>query len=548
MGNKHKLIEVISRLGVQALCQHVGEAKTERLNRLGLTINSSILAEILVSEHGMNVFRDKNLRLDILISQDKSKLKELLASQKNLRELLIEFNEFAWGENSKSKKILNILDLDGDLIERVKSNIEAVTSVEAYSQLHAYQNFLRRKVVAFLLGHDKNRVIVHMPTGSGKTRTTLEAVCDYIRFSGISNISIVWFAHSEELCEQAAEAFINLWKRLGSEEAQVVRMWGGSNIKEIIVNKPTFVVTSFQTAYKLLKSKDDRRFEVFTRIRSHCSLLIVDEAHQTTAITYQQAIELFSNHKTKIIGLTATPGRHHINSDPAESHALSVFYQRNKLDIVDDNGNTLEDPMEFLTSKGVLSKITRYQLNSGAKIELTESERRHIETLLDIPRSVLDKLGKDEKRTNLIATHALKLAVEKKSPTIIFAPSKDNAVELASLIKLKGCNAAAITGETYSTDRSEAIAKFKSGDIPILVNFGVLTTGFDAPNIKAVIIARPTTSVVLYSQMVGRGIRGPLMGGTETCDLVDVVDNIKNMPSANQAFTYFNNLYETNGG
>ena len=58
----------------------------------------------------------------------------------------------------------------------------------------------------------------------------------------------------------------------------------------------------------------------------------------------------------------------------------------------------------------------------------------------------------------------------------------------------------------------------------ILVNFGVLTTGFDAPSASAVVIARPTQSLVLFSQMVGRAIRGPRAGGTETCEIVTVVD------------------------
>ena len=56
-------------------------------------------------------------------------------------------------------------------------------------------------------------------------------------------------------------------------------------------------------------------------------------------------------------------------------------------------------------------------------------------------------------------------------------------------------------------------------------------------------MARPTTSVVLYSQMIGRGLRGPKMGGEEECYLVDVVDNIVNMPDSDQAFTYFNEYY-----
>ena len=78
----------------------------------------------------------------------------------------------------------------------------------------------------------------------------------------------------------------------------------------------------------------------------------------------------------------------------------------------------------------------------------------------------------------------------------------------------------------------------------MLVNYGVLTTGFDAPNTNAVVITRPTTSLVLYSQMIGRGIRGPKMGGTKECIIVDIEDNIINLPSEQTAFNYFNSHWE----
>lgn len=77
----------------------------------------------------------------------------------------------------------------------------------------------------------------------------------------------------------------------------------------------------------------------------------------------------------------------------------------------------------------------------------------------------------------------------------------------------------------------------------ILINYEVLTTGFDATNIECVFIARPTQSVVLYSQMIGRGLRGPQMGGKEECLLVDVKDNLKQY-NANMAFSHFNNYWE----
>lgn len=538
--------ELLARLGTNALSDHLGHERTERLQRLGQDINATMLAEILILENGINVFRSKSLRLDLLITADMDSLQDLIGhggTKTEKLEKLEKYNNFSWGYNEKSKKYLEFFGLSSSLLVNEVIKLEPISDITVKNPLYSYQNWIRKRALQFLQSKDNSRVIIHMPTGSGKTRTTLEAVCDFIRSSQERDIVIVWFAHSEELCDQAASSFSALWTSIGSEKAQIIRLWGGAKIKEIVIDKPTFVVTSFQTAYKMLSTTDDARFSVYSEIKNHCKLLIVDEAHQSIAPTYSQAIELFSGRDSKIIGLTATPGRHHINADVQSSVDLSVFYQNNKIDIVDDNGLHLEDPITYLTDKMILSAVTRRQLDSGSKIKLTNFELKHIEQMLDVPKSVLDKLGNDEQRTGIIASHAIKLAVVGRLPTIIFAPSKQNAVELASLISLRGGKAVAITGETHSVDRAEAINNFKNGNISVLVNFGVLTTGFDAPNIKAVIVARPTASVVLYSQMIGRGLRGPLMGGTSDCLIVDVIDNIVNMPDASKAFQYFDTFY-----
>jgi superfamily II DNA or RNA helicase len=58
----------------------------------------------------------------------------------------------------------------------------------------------------------------------------------------------------------------------------------------------------------------------------------------------------------------------------------------------------------------------------------------------------------------------------------------------------------------------------------------VLTTGFDAPKVSHVVMARPTVSQVLYEQMVGRGLRGRVFGGTDTCVILDCQDDFGNTP------------------
>lgn len=541
---QQQIIELLERLGVAALSTYIGKEKLNRLHESGEAINTEILAKILFIEKGLLVFKDKNLRLELLASFGPEKLKATLGLEDPVVDSLSAYNDFNWGNNAKSKEFLRLFNLpDADYFD-TRVTIEPTELFTIQGALHRYQNWIRKSIVDFLFAPDKRRIIVHMPTGSGKTRTMLEAVCDHLRVQKNANVSVVWLAHSEELCEQAVESFKKLWSHLGTEPVNIVRLWGGAQPANLDITMPTFVVTSFQTAYRMISTPENKRFAIFSKIRSNCTLMIVDEAHQSTAPTYQDAIELFSNYTTKIVGLTATPGRHHVGADSEETEALARFYENNKINIVDDEGNELDDPIGFLTGKGVLAKVYRYQINSGTEIELTQNEIKQMEKMLDIPSSVLKKLGEDATRTNLIVTHAIKLAIENNYPTIIFAPSKENAIEIATRLCLKNADAAAITGDTPQIERKQNIDKFKNGKIPILVNFGVLTTGFDSPNIKAVIIARPTTSVVLYSQMIGRGLRGPLMGGESECHLVDVKDNLVNMPEANQAFTYFDEYYQ----
>ena len=89
----------------------------------------------------------------------------------------------------------------------------------------------------------------------------------------------------------------------------------------------------------------------------------------------------------------------------------------------------------------------------------------------------------------------------------------------------------------------EIVNNYKTGEIKIIFNFGVLSTGFDAPGTKAILIARPTTSPILYSQMIGRGLRGPLFNGNKECFLIDIKDNLIGLPDEKDCFSLFNNYY-----
>jgi DNA repair protein RadD len=548
MSNHQEQVEkLLYKLAQFSLSRYIGVDRLDRIEEAGLTLNTELMCEVLYSIKGINIFKDKQLRYDLLATLDREVQNSIVNNDQSISEGLASFNDFNWGKNQKSKEFLRVFKLDGFEITNSSKSIESVKNVNIFKCLYPYQNWIRKEVNNFLNGvgkhKNKSKVIVQMPTGSGKTRTMLESVCDHIRNKDTTKDTIVWLAHSEELCEQAASEFENIWSKLGSESAQIVRLWGGNSPDSLSISQPTFIVTSFDTAYQMTISPKNQRFEIFNEIRVNCSLIIVDEAHQSTAPTYEAAISLLANQSTKIVGLTATPGRHGVGGKDIGTKELAKFYEHNQIPIVGDEGETLKDPIKFLTEKGVLANITRYSIDSEVDVELTPKESETMSNLLDIPNSVLKKLGASGLRNNKIVTAAIVEAQEKKFPTIIFAPSKDSAIEIALLIRLKGIDARAVVGDTPTLDRERYIKDFKKGNLNILVNFGVLTTGFDSPNIKSVIIARPTTSVVLYSQMIGRGLRGKLMGGEDHCDIIDVHDNILNMPTASEAYTFFDKYF-----
>ena len=91
--------------------------------------------------------------------------------------------------------------------------------------------------------------------------------------------------------------------------------------------------------------------------------------------------------------------------------------------------------------------------------------------------------------------------------------------------------------------RKKVVKEFKNKEVRIIFNYGVLSTGFDAPGTDAILIARPTTSPIIYSQMLGRGLRGPKFKGKAECILVDVKDNLIGLPDEKSCFTLFDKYY-----
>src|SRR3954453_3393081 len=103
-----------------------------------------------------------------------------------------------------------------------------------------------------------------------------------------------------------------------------------------------------------------------------------------------------------------------------------------------------------------------------------------------------------------------------------------NKSRLGPLLASKHFPSAAVCGGTEAASRRHYVEEFKAKRIRVLTNYNVFTQGFDVPAVKAVYLPRPTWSRNVYQQIIGRGLRGPLNGGSEKVLIVNVEDNYRN--------------------
>jgi DNA repair protein RadD len=376
----------------------------------------------------------------------------------------------------------------------------------------------------------RSRFIIQMPTGSGKTRTSMQVIAEYLKMAEEGAI-VFWLAHSQELCEQAFHCFIEVWQYLANKPLKAVRCWGKHSVPPPY-DKSMFIVGGFQKVHAALKRND----EAFAQISQRIGLIVVDEAHKAVAPTYKHAISKLKGDNTNVIGLTATPGRTEIE----ETEEMAEFFFESKVNIKTDTG---ESEIEMLKARKVLAQIDYIPIQSPLNLELTTAQKRKLEQDFDFPPGFLKKVGSSNVR-NIEIMKRLLLSCKEGRRILFFSCSVAHSKFIMSLLIYFGINAAHVDGSTSDARREQVIEDFKHGNVQVLCNYGVLTTGFDAPNTDEVFISRPTNSVVLYSQMIGRGLRGPTIGGTERCRISDVKDNIHGFGDQIQVYHWFEEFWD----
>lgn len=469
-------------------------------------------------------------------------------NEEELRHKLIR-KGFGYKNKKDALAFLEVLGLEADYYfpEPAENEGGFDTTVLPQYYLHDYQKKVKDQLVAYLLNPEKsNRMLVHMPTGAGKTKTAIETVADFLRcrsvFGGFDTDGfVVWLAHSKELCDQAFDSFQRTWKLRGDAPVEVFKLYGDFPYDEKILESTNAVLfVGFQKFNALGHSKNQIQKRIFARILEYVRLVVVDEAHKSLAATYENAIQqLAANVGVQLIGLTATPGR----NTESDNDYLAGFYNSVKIGLADEDGRSVKNPIEYLQNKGVLAKIRREELYTDAQIEINEKQIRDLKIYGDDKLAfILSSLVVNPGRNKLIVDKIVELD-DKGKAVLVFACSAEHCVILQTILQGRGRKAASVLATTSVKERISAIEEFKKGELKILINYGVLTTGFDAPNLDALIIARPTTSVVLYSQMVGRALRGRLNGGHDENILIDVRDNFV-LGQVSDLFNFYNTYWQ----
>lgn len=328
------------------------------------------------------------------------------------------------------------------------------------------------------------RQLVCLPTGTGKT----VIFSSFPHFFKMKKRMLV-LAHREELLDQARSKILHANPGLSVEIEQAERVAGSDT---------DVVVASVQT----LGRKGSSRIDRFDPEQFY--LIVVDEAHHSIASTYTRVLEklqvLTENTKKLLVGFTATPKR-------GDGQGLDKVFD----EIV--FSRTLP---EMITAQ-YLAPVAGYRVETN--VDLSEVKMR----LGDFVTSHLSQTVNIEERNDLVVRIYKDYLAERQ--TICFCVDVAHTLNLADTFRSAGIAVASVTGIMGQEERRKTLCDFSEGRVRVLTNCMVLTEGYDESSIAGIILARPTRSSLLYTQMIGRGTR--LHPGKKDVLIIDVVDVTK---------------------
>lgn len=379
--------------------------------------------------------------------------------------------------------------------------------------------------------------ILVLPTGGGKTFTAARFLTTGPLTAGHK---VIWLAHTHHLLDQAFGAFgtgpdgrYELGHIGGQRSTLTLRTVSGTvghgRVAEI-KGSDDMVIITLQTLARALQAQVHRGLQEFLAAAGQVGLTVVfDECHHAPAPSFRKLIEALREAVPglALLGLTATPT---YTDERRQGYLKKLFPQ----------GIRYQANTQDLMLAGILARPIVEEAVTNVQPDFTEQDYQSwANSYRDIPEKVIAHLAQNRERNTLIAnTYAENRA--KYGQTIIFADRWYQCEALVELLRARGVRADAVFSHqdanlgsvdarnARSADENECVlARFKSGELDVLVNIRMLTEGTDVPNAQSVFLTRQTTSRILLTQMIGRALRGPAFGGTPEAYIVSFIDQWK---------------------
>jgi DNA repair protein RadD len=535
------LTEILKGYSSGELASFVGSTNITNYEKLvdrEITKNDFIIAvEVLI---GYELISKKPHR-DTLIARmspvllDKVLDKVLVACDfKGELPVLDKYDLLIWLADKHQSIFINAMGY-GDLFETngaSLSSVQGIVAIEPHYPLYEYQQKIVSKVQRLVSNEQSKRCLIHLPTGAGKTRTAINIVCEHLRANpkGL----VLWLADTSELCSQAAKEFSKAWSSLGNRTIKQYEFYSDTAISLGGIDCG-FLVAGLQKL-NAVRGKDTAKI-LYEKLQGFVTLIVFDEAHKAIAPTYAQTVTdmLGDRSEAILLGLSATPGRK-LNSDNDEDMQLSNFFGNNKITM---KVSGYESPIKYLVEEGYLAKAEFINIEySGNKILHADSFSTSVQNA-----EIRNALSEDENR-NVELLRVISDEYKNGNSMIVFACSVDHSITLSAMLAFEGIKAYSLDSRFDDPEsRRFKISEYSEGRVKILINYSILTAGFDAPITNVAIIARPTDSLVQYSQMAGRAMRGVRSKGNTDCRIYTVQDDIPAFKSVIHAFEHWDELW-----
>ncbi len=354
-------------------------------------------------------------------------------------------------------------------------------------ELRRYQRDAVEAVYRHLRERDDQPCVV-IPTAGGKSLVIATICRDAVqRWQG----RVLLVTHVRELIEQNVDKIV----RIAPDLAPLIGI-NSAGLGQRDTAHP-IIAAGIQSIYQ-------RADEL-----GHFDLALVDECHLLPADGDGMYLSFFAaarriNPHLRVIGFTATPYRLSSGMICAPANVLNhVCYEVGVRALIDQGF------LAPLVAKAGQAKVDTARLSvRGGEFVAGEAE-----ALMDHEQLVAS------------ACHEIVSHTVTRKAVLIFAAGIRHGRHVARVLgELTGATVGQVYGDTLAFERDETLAQFRDGRLKYLVNVGVLTTGFDAPNIDCIVLLRPTNSTGLYIQMLGRGFR--LHPGKKDCAVLDFAGNV----------------------